>query len=254
MPDVSPGYDITVVAPARNEEGNLTRLTQEIFQAFHGVGSTCQVVIVDDGSTDDTPRELAALSETYPEFTTRRHAVGLGQSAALFTAIRLAQAPLIATLDADLQNDPADLPAMVRLLRRENADLVQGDRTANRCDHVARRAASHVGCLARHLIVGDRVRDTGCGTRVMRAEIARQLPLDRPGMHRFIPACVAGLGGRVIETPVNHRPRRHGKTKYGTGLVSRGLPGLRDCFTVRAMIRQARRQHGFALSSPPSAA
>lgn len=250
----STGYDISVIAPARNEQGNSARLTQEILEAFDSANTTCQIIIIDDGSTDGTPDELASLAATHQNFITRRHPVGQGQSAALFTAIQLAKAPLIATLDADLQNDPADLPAMVRLLRQENADLVQGDRTANRCDHVARRAASVVGCIARHLIVGDRVRDTGCGTRVMRAEFARRLPLDRPGMHRFIPACIVGLGGHVIETPVNHRPRQNGTTKYGTGLFTRGLPGLRDCFTVRAMIRQARREHGFAPATTPSAA
>ena len=249
VPPGAHGFDLSVVAPARNECGNLTPLVDQIRQAFSGRAIRVQVVLVDDGSTDGTAKELAHLVARDPGVCGLTHTSSRGQSASLHSGIGAASAPLVATLDADLQNDPADLPGMIEMLNRHRADLVQGDRTANRRDHLARRVASVVGRWARQAIVGDRVRDTGCATRVMRRSFAVRLPLDRPGMHRFIPACVAGLGGRVIETPVNHRPRHAGRTKYGTGLIKRGLPGLRDCFIVRALIRREQRQA--AVAAPP---
>ncbi|MEM7624398.1 MAG: glycosyltransferase family 2 protein [Planctomycetota bacterium] len=239
-PDKADRFDLSVVTPARNECGNLTPLVAEIQDAFAGSALRIQIVVVDDGSTDGTAKELVTLLAEHPNLRVLKHELPLGQSLSLHAGFAAASALLVATLDADLQNDPADLPRMVRRLQNERADLVQGDRTANRRDHFARRSASAVGRWARRVIVGDRVRDTGCATRVMRRTFAVRLPLDRPGMHRFIPACVAGLGGRVIETPVNHRPRHAGKTKYGTGLIKRGLPGLRDCFVVRGLIRRER--------------
>lgn len=246
MPDLEtisafPAFDLSVVAPALNEAGNVSPLVRQIDHAFRDAGQRVQIIVVDDGSTDGTATELAALRSEFPHLLTPRHDTPRGQSAALHTGIRAADARLICTLDADLQNDPADLPRMVEMLDEHAADLVQGDRSANRRDHALRKAAARVGRLARKVIVGDGVRDTGCATRALTAEMARRLPLDHSGMHRFIPACVAGFGGTVIETPVNHRPRGQGKTKYGTGLLKRGLPGLRDCFVVRAMIRERRR-------------
>lgn len=243
-------FDVAIVAPARNEAGNVTPLVRQINQAFCDTGWRFQIIIVDDGSTDATADQLADLRDEFLHLFTPRHDTPLGQSASLYTGIHAATAGVICTLDADLQNDPADLPRMIKRLHEEHADLVQGDRLANRQDHALRKVATRVGQVARSLIVGDATRDTGCATRVLRAEAARRLPLDRPGMHRFIPACVAGFGGKVVETPVNHRPRHAGKTKYGTGLLKRGLPGLRDCFAVRAMIRQAKHQPALPAQAP----
>lgn len=249
-------FDLAVVIPALNEAGNLRPLVEQIDRAFASTPIRYQIVVVDDGSRDATAAELKPLAETRRDVCVASHDKPRGQSAALRTGMQASSAPLIATLDADLQNDPADLPRMLDLLESHHADLVQGDRTANRRDHTARRIASAVGRWARRLIVGDRVRDTGCATRVMRRAFALRLPLDRPGMHRFIPACVAGFGGEVIETPVNHRPRHTGKTKYGTGLIKRGLPGLRDCFRVRRLIRAAQAAHvpPSATTTPPAEA
>lgn len=243
-------YDLAVVAPAHNEAGNLTPLRSQIRAAFAATGLRVQVVLVNDGSTDTTAQELQSLAQHDPDLTAFHHETPRGQSAALRSGIAAAAAPLLATLDADLQNDPADLPAMVKLLSERRADLVQGDRTAHRCDHAGRRAASAVGRLFRRVLLHDPVRDTGCATRVMRTDLARRLPLDREGMHRFIPACAAALGGHVVETHVNHRPRHAGHTKYGTGVLTRGLPGLRGCFFVR---RLQRRSAAPAVSARPHA-
>ena len=237
-PRVANAYDLSVVAPAHNEAGNLAPLLDQIRDAFNPAGLRVQVLLVDDGSTDATANELNELAQRDHDLKVLRNEHARGQSAALHLGIAAATAPLLATLDADLQNDPADLPAMVTLLRDRCADLVQGDRTARRRDHAGRRAASAIGRWFRRALLHDPVRDTGCATRVMRTEIARRLPLDHDGMHRFIPACVAALGGRVVETRVNHRPRHAGQTKYGTGILKRGLPGLRGCFFVRRLQRQ----------------
>jgi len=231
-------YDLSVVAPAHNEAGNLTPLLAQIRDAFAPSGLRVQVLLVDDGSTDPTADELAQLAQRDPDLWVLHHDRPRGQSAALSSGIAAATAPLLATLDADLQNDPADLPAMVAVLRDRHADLVQGDRTAHRCDHLGRRFASGVGRLFRRVLLHDPVRDTGCGARVMRTDLARRLPLDRDGMHRFIPALAAALGGRVVETRVHPRPRHAGRTKYGTGVLKRGLPGLRGCFFVRRLQRR----------------
>lgn len=237
-PRPAPAYDLSVVAPAHNEAGNLAPLLAQIRDAFAPTGLRVQVLLVDDGSTDATADELSGLGRHDPDLRVLRHDRARGQSAALHNGIAAAAAPLLATLDADLQNDPADLPAMVALLRDQRVDLVQGDRSAHRRDHAGRRAASAIGRVFRRVLLHDPVRDTGCATRVMRTDLARRLPLDHDGMHRFVPALTAALGGRVVEVSVNHRPRHAGRTKYGTGVLRRGVPGLRGCFFVRRLQRR----------------
>ena len=253
-PAPAPGvrYDLTVVAPARNEAGNLAPLLAEVRAAFAGRSERVQVVFVDDGSTDATAAELKGLAAADPDLTVVTHPVGRGQSGALRSGFAAARSATVATLDADRQNDPADLPPMLDRLHTEHVDLVQGDRTAHRADHAGRRLASGVGRLARKHLLHDTVRDTGCATRVLRTELARRLPLDVDGMHRFIPACAAALGGRVVETPVSHRPRRAGRTKYGTDVLRRGLPGLRGCFYVRRLQRHGRDTSLSQPAAPPA--
>jgi glycosyltransferase involved in cell wall biosynthesis len=160
---------------------------------------------------------------------------GNGQSAAFHAGFRAARGRLVAVLDADLQNDPADLPAMLDLMSQTGADLIQGDRSRVRKDSIVRRWGSVVGRASRRLLLADGVRDTGCSLRVMKRDVAMALPLEFKGMHRFIPATAASLGFTVVEMPVNHRPRQAGKTKYGMGITKRAIPGLIDCFAVRWM-------------------
>jgi dolichol-phosphate mannosyltransferase len=165
---------------------------------------------------------------------------GNGQSAAFHAGIRAARGRLIATLDADLQNDPKDLPSMIAAMDMAHADLVQGDRSHARKDNIVRRVGSIVGRAFRRWLLGDSVRDTGCSLRVMKREFALRLPLEFRGMHRFIPVTIKDLGGVVIERPVNHRPRTAGTTKYGMGIVQRAIPGLIDLFAVRYMRNRRR--------------
>ncbi|RMH10972.1 MAG: glycosyltransferase [Planctomycetota bacterium] len=237
---------MSVVAPAHNEEENIASLVDEIARAIEPLGIPFEFVLVDDGSTDRTAaiaQELAAgrnwmrvirMLDTPP-------GRGNGQSAAFHAGFRAARGRLIAVLDADLQNDPADIPKMLELMEREGADFVQGDRSHARADNWARKMTSRIGRLFRRMLLGDTIRDTGCSLRVMKREIALRLPLEFKGMHRFIPATARHMGYKVVEMPVNHRARAAGQTKYGSmGITQRAIPGLVDCFAVRYM--RARRR------------
>lgn len=236
--------DLSVVAPAHNEQENVENLVREVQQALAPLGMRWEFVIVDDGSTDRTRTILLDLMKERPwlrcvAMQNTPPGKGNGQSAAFHAGFRAAKGRLIAVLDADLQNDPADLPMMLRTLAEQNADMVQGDRSHARRDTFIRRFGSVVGRFFRRMILGDAVRDTGCSLRVFKREYALKLPLEFRGMHRFIPVGVAHLGGKVVEVRVNHRERAAGTTKYGSGL-GRAIPGLIDCFAVRYMRNRRR--------------
>lgn len=252
---------LSIIAPAHNEEGNIARLVDEVERAGRAAADRLQrtsgssapnrtpapfeFIVVDDGSTDSTRDRLLALKPSRPwlrviAMTNTPPGRGNGQSAAFHAGFRAARGEFIALLDADLQNDPADLAAMCDLMQRERADMVQGDRSANRRDHLIRRVGSRVGRFFRSLILGDTIRDTGCSLRLMKREVALRLPLEFRGLHRFIPAAARHMGYTVVEMPVTHRPRTAGETKYGMGVMSRAIPGLIDCFAVRWMKNRRR--------------
>ena len=162
----------------------------------------------------------------------------LGQSAAFAAGIRAAAGELIVLIDADLQNDPDDLPVLLGRLRSSGADMVQGDRRTARADGLVRRVSSAAGRLARRWLLGDTINDTGCSLRILSREVALRLPLEYRGMHRFIPITCRQLGYTVVEHPVRHRPRQAGDSKYG--ILNRAIPGLIDCFAVRWMHKRRR--------------
>ncbi len=237
--------DLSVVAPAHNEQDNIDELVKQVGAALKPLNITFEFVIVDDGSTDATRAKIAALMPANPwlrcvAMSQTPPGKGNGQSAAFHAGFRACRGRLIAVLDADLQNDPADLGMMLDTMKRENADLVQGDRSHARKDNVVRRVGSIVGRLFRRGLLGDDVRDTGCSLRVMKREFALRLPLEFRGMHRFIPVSIAHLGGKVVQVRVNHRPRVAGETKYGMGVLTRAWPGLIDLFAVRYMRNRRR--------------
>lgn len=242
---------LSVVAPAHNEQDNIERLLDEVGRAAEGVTrelgepGSFEFIVVDDGSTDRTREILVQGAAHRPwlrivAMTNTPPGKGNGQSAAFHAGFRAARGGLIAVLDADLQNDPADLVAMSRLMREQRADMVQGDRSANRRDNIVRRYGSVVGRTFRRMILGDTIRDTGCSLRLMKRELALRLPLEFRGVHRFIPASARHMGYTVVEMPVTHRPRIAGETKYGMGIVQRAIPGLIDCFAVRWMRKRRR--------------
>jgi dolichol-phosphate mannosyltransferase len=232
--------DLSVVAPAHNEEENIQPLVSEVERALSGTGLTFEFIVVDDGSTDGTRTAMLSLMATRPwlrciAMTNTPAGKGNGQSAAFHAGFRAARGGLIAVLDADLQNDPGEIPAMVALLRERAVGMVQGDRSHARKDNIVRRVGSVVGRVFRRCLLGDTIRDTGCSLRVMKRELAIALPLEFRGTHRFIPVMARALGHDVVEMPVTHRPRIAGETKYGLGIVQRALPGLHDLFAVRWM-------------------
>ncbi|UCD74801.1 MAG: glycosyltransferase family 2 protein [Phycisphaerales bacterium] len=235
--------DLSVVAPAHNEQENVRPLVEEITAAIDPLGLDYEIVIVDDGSTDRTGEVLREMLSEQPTLRVIRMADtppdrGNGQSAAFHAGFRAARGRLIAVLDADLQNDPADLPAMLEMMEKTAADMVHGDRSQDRRDTIGRRAGSLVGRLFRRWLLGDTIRDTGCSLRIMRREVALAIPLQFRGMHRFVPVTARQLGYKVVETTVHHRPRVAGQAKYG--VWNRAIPGLFDCLAVRWMRNRRR--------------
>lgn len=236
---------VSVVAPAHNEEENIDRLVQEVHDALAPRGISFEFIVVDDGSTDSTRTRVQALMKDRPwlrcvAMTRTPPGKGNGQSAAFHAGFRATRGEFVAVLDADLQNDPAEIPLMLDLLVAQRADMVQGDRSHARQDNAIRKFGSWVGRVFRKMLLGDTIRDTGCSLRLMKREIAVQLPLEFRGMHRFIPVTARHLGYTVIEMPVKHRPRVAGVPKYGLGIMQRAIPGLIDCFAVRYMRNRRR--------------
>jgi dolichol-phosphate mannosyltransferase len=227
--------DLSLVIPARDEAESLPALVAEIGEKLGGI--RIEAIVVDDGSNDGTPELLARLKEGRPWLVALRHETPLGQSAALASGFRAARGAAIATLDGDRQNDPGDLPALWAVVRGGEADLAQGFRAARR-DPFPRLAAAAAARQARRILLGDTTRDIGCSTRVMTAGLARRLPLDFRGMHRFLPILARMFGARVVELPVAHRPRPAGRSHYG--ILDRGVSGLFDCLAVRWMLRRHR--------------
>jgi dolichol-phosphate mannosyltransferase len=238
-----PPIDLSIIAPAHNEQGNIAGLVADVEKAMSGQSIRFEMILVDDGSTDQTGSVMAREAATHPWLRCYAMAhtppgLGNGQSAAFSAGVRLARGHTIALLDADRQNDPGELPAMLKTMADTAADMVQGDRSVNRQDSPVRRATSWVGRSFRRMMLGDTIRDTGCSLRVFRREIGLALPLQYKGMHRFIPFYARHLGYRVVEFPVQHRARTSGEPKYG--VWDRALPGLRDLIAVRWMRKRLR--------------
>lgn len=218
---------LSIVIPAYNERENLAPLLAELRAAIAATGRSAEIVLVDDGSDDGSGdwlrAEAARDSALRPVFLAGR----AGQSAALAAGFLRARGLVIVTLDADLQNDPADLPRVLAAL--EGADLVSGVR-AHRQDTFARRLQSRIANGARRLILGDSVTDIGCSFKAYRREAIEGLPMFAT-MHRFLPALCQFRGARLVEVTLAHRPRRHGTSKYG--LANRVWRGLADLVGVR---------------------
>ncbi len=225
MSDSTESPEISVVVPVFNEEENLPILQSELRAALGGLDH--EIIFVDDGSTDGSAGKI----ERAPNVRILRFEKNTGQSAALYAGIEAARGQTIVMIDSDLQNDPADIPRLLAEVRR-GADLVCGYR-AERKDKFGKRLTSWIANFVRSRFTKDYVRDTGCTLKAMRRECADAL-VPFKGMHRFIPALIRGAGYRLIEIPVNHRPRRFGQTKYGFG--SRAWRATMDMFGVRWLL------------------
>ncbi|HWH71091.1 MAG TPA: glycosyltransferase family 2 protein [Candidatus Sulfotelmatobacter sp.] len=229
---MNPWPEISVVAPLHNEAGNVQTLVRKILGAFSPSAHTIEVILVDDASTEDTWREVLRAQEANPQVHGIRHVKNLGQSAALFSGFRASRGRVIATLDGDLQNDPADLPRMVAELA--HSDMVCGVRTA-RADGRLRRLSSGVARWARKLALRVDFADTGCNLRVFKKGVLDALPAFR-GAHRFLPILAHSAGAVVREIPVVHHPRVAGRSKYG--VWNRLGCGILDLIMVALFIRR----------------
>ncbi len=214
--------------PIYNEHECLDVLVAELGAVLDGIGSSAEIVAVDDGSTDGGFARLVALRAREPRLRIVRLARNYGQTAALAAGIEYARGAVIVTMDADLQNDPRDVPRLLAALTPE-VEVVNGWRRDRHDPLLSRRLPSRLANAIIALVTGTSLHDSGCTLRAMRAPIAKELRLYGE-LHRFIPALAADLGARVIELPVTHRPRTLGRSKYG---LSRTLRVLLDLLTVK---------------------
>lgn len=228
---------ISVVFPVFNERENLPVLVEEIRRSIEPLELEWEIVAIDDGSTDGSAEVLEQLRSSEARIRLLRLARNTGQTAALDAGWRAARGELVVSLDADLQNDPADIPRMIAHLERTGSDMVIGVRV-NRKDTLVRKIQSRIGNTVRDLITGDHITDTGCSLKLVRRPWIDRVKLFT-GMHRFLPTLVRIEGGKVTELAVNHRPRRWGTSKYGA--LNRAWRGLVDCFAVRWMKHRALR-------------
>jgi glycosyltransferase involved in cell wall biosynthesis len=222
--------ELSVVIPVFDEAANLPRLVEELAAALRPLGRRFEVLFVDDGSTDGSPAVLRGLAAVLPGMRRLRFPENRGQTAAFAAGFRAARGRFVVTLDADLQNDPADIPRLLDSL--SEADAVLGVRR-RRADGLVRRVSSRIANAVRDAVVHDGAVDTGCSLKAFRREILDRIRLFR-GLHRFLPALVRLEGGRVVQIEVNHRPRAAGRSKYG--IANRLFAGLSDLLAVRWMI------------------
>jgi glycosyltransferase involved in cell wall biosynthesis len=224
--------EISVVIPVFNEEENLPVLAAEIQRVLRALGRPCEVIFVDDGSTDASPAVLRRLARQDPAVRILHQRRNSGQSAALDAGFRFARGGIVITLDADLQNDPADIPKLLeRLEGPSGCDVVCGVRT-RRQDTWVRKVSSRIANGVRNRLTHESVTDVGCTLKAFRTEYLQRIPMFT-GMHRFLPTLLKMEGARVVEVPVNHRPRLHGQPKYN--IRNRIWRALADLFAVRWM-------------------
>ena len=220
---------LSIVIPVYNEEGNIGPLVERITEAMSGWQGTVEILFVDDGSSDQTLNLLKKAQASDGRIRIAHFQKNLGQTAAMAAGFRLARGEAVATLDADLQNDPMEIPRLAGMLK--DWDMVCGVRT-RRKDTLWKRISSRIGNGFRNWATGDNIVDTGCTLKAYRRECLDGLELYK-GMHRFLPTLIKMRGYRVTQVPVSHHPRLAGETKYGTW--GRLVKGLEDVWAVRWM-------------------
>ena len=232
---MSAAPELSLVIPVYNERDSLPLLVGEIAAAL--IGRPYEIVAVDDCSDDGSLDVLKRLKLEHPQLHIVALAARAGQTAAFAAGFQAARGAVIVTLDADLQNDPADIPALVARLAETGMTAIVGYRV-NRRDSGWKRLQARIANGVRNRLNAETIRDTGCSLKAFRADAVRALPLYN-GMHRFFPTLIKLYGGTVGEIPVQHRPRRFGRTKYG--MWNRVFRSLADALAVRWMQRRALR-------------
>jgi dolichol-phosphate mannosyltransferase len=219
---------VSIIIPVKDEAAGIQRLAEEVSAVMDRENLEWEAIWVDDGSTDASLRAIKRLNEQDPRHRYLSFKKNAGQSAGLWAGFQSARGDIIATIDGDGQNDPADIPRLAAIISAGEADMVNGYRE-KRSDNWIRKAASRIANSFRNRMTGKTVRDVGCSTRAFRSECADCLPQFK-GMHRFLPTLVRMQGYRLQEVPVNHRKREHGRTKYT--INNRLWVGLFDTFGV----------------------
>ncbi len=215
---------ISIVIPLYNEKDNINELYKELKAVLISTGLPYEIIFVDDGSTDGSFSKLADVSKADDCVRVIKFRRNFGQSAALKAGFDHAKGEYIVTMDADLQNDPTDLPRLLKTLSEEDYDVVCGWR-ANRRDRFAKKIFSGISNTLRKLLVKERIHDSGCTLRIYKKECVEDFELYGE-MHRYIPAILHYNGFRVGETKVNHRERRHGVSKYNWRRLFKGFADL----------------------------
>ncbi len=228
--------EVSIVIPVLNEEGNLPALYEELTEVLEHYGKRYELIFVDDGSTDASFALLSSIHHRDPSLRVIRFRKNFGQTAALAAGFAGAQAPVIVTLDADLQNDPRDIPLMLERLDA-GFDMVCGWRKDRKDPFLSRRLPSQIANWLISVTTGVNLHDYGCTLKAFRSEVVKNLHLYGE-MHRFIPAVASGMGVTIDEVVVGHRPRREGQSKYG---ISRTLRVILDLMTVKFLLNYSSR-------------
>lgn len=221
--------EISIVIPVYNEKDNLPILIPKIIEAMRPLDNKFEVILVDDGSSDGSFEIIQGYSEKYLQIRYLRFKTNAGQTAAFAAGFKDALGEVVVTLDADLQNDPADIPKLLSCL--SEYDVVCGWR-AERKDTVIKKLSSLIANGFRRKVTGDTIHDTGCSLKVYRKELLDKIKLFK-GMHRFLPMLLSMEGAKIVEVKVSHSQRKHGSSKYN--IRNRLFTGLYDLFAVRWM-------------------
>ena len=229
--------DVSVVIPIHNEEPNLEALYRELTEAFSGWGRSYEIIFVDDGSTDKSFAILERLQLADTRLRVIRFRRNFGQTAAFSAGFAHARGRMIVTSDGDLQNDPRDIPALAKKLEDEQLDIVCGWRRNRKDAFVSRLVPSFFANGLISWATGVKLHDYGCSLKVFRAEVVKPIRLYGE-MHRFIPAIASEQGVAIGEAVVNHRPRLHGRSKYG---ISRTIRVVLDLLTVKFLLSYSTR-------------
>ena len=227
---------ISVAVPLYNEELNVSECYHELKGVLDGMERKYELIFVDDGSTDNTVEALVKVSKGDPAVRIIQFRRNFGQTAAMAAGFDHSRYEIVIALDGDLQNDPAEIPKMVDKLE-QGYDMVAGWRKNRQDAFVSRKLPSRIANWIISKSTNVKLHDYGCTLKVMTGEVARSIKLYGE-MHRFIPALAAEHGARIVEMPVNHRPRKHGTSKYG---ISRTLRVILDLITVKFLLGYSKR-------------
>ncbi|MGC9349650.1 MAG: glycosyltransferase family 2 protein [Anaerolineae bacterium] len=227
-----PELDLSVVLPVYNEAGNLQTFIPELSAVMQSLGRSYEIIAVDDGSADDSVAVLRELKQQKPHLRIVRFRRNFGQTAAFSAGFDLSRGVYVITMDADGQNDPADIPKMLEVLEEGGYDIVSGWRQDRKEPFLSRRLPSIVANRLIGRSTGVKLHDYGCSLKIYHRDVAKNVNLYGE-LHRFIPALASNIGVRVAEVPVNDRPRRYGRSKYN---ISKTIRVVLDLLTVSFLL------------------